>query len=871
MSDLIENGSDIKLISIENEVTSSYLDYAMSVIVSRALPDVRDGLKPVHRRILYTMQEAGYYHNRQFKKSARIVGDVLGKYHPHGEASIYDAMVRMAQPFAMGEVLVDGQGNWGSVDGDKAAASRYTESRLTHIAEYLLKDYDNKAVDYEPNYDNTLEMPSVLPAMFPNILVNGANGIAVGMATSIPTHNLGEVIDATCAFIDNPDISVVEILEHIPGPDFPTGGIIISLGDIVKTYKTGRGSVVLRAKHHIEAGANKDSIVITEIPYSVNKVKMLERIVELIKNKDIEGIADLRDESDRHGMRVVIELKRDAHTETVVNKLFAMSQMQTFINFNMLALNNGKPEQMGILEMLRAFVLFRQDVVERRTFYFLSQKQARMHILIALLVSIDNIDAIIELIRQSNDYTDALEALMSKEWRVSHDVASKMELFSNVYRFDERQARSILDLRLHKLTKLEKDSIFGEANQLKDEISKLLLILNSKEEMMNVIKNELLEVKKLFVTPRKTLITNTGADVNPEELIEKEDMVVTISLTGYVKRVPLDTYRLQKRGGKGKTGLSLKDEDSVMQLFISNTHTTILFFSSKGRVYRKKVYELPLATAQSRGKAVINLLPLDENETISTIMPLSLAENADKNKYLIFSTQNGFVRRNSISDFENIRLGGKIAIKLSEDDKLISVMEAMENQDIMLTTSGGQAIRFSIDELRVFVGRDSAGVQGIKLQDNDKVVSMCILSSHEFSSDDRDAYAQSTAEIILGEEKFARMQEKEEFILSISSKGFGKRTSEYEFRRSLRRGQGVVAMSIKGDEQVINSFPVKNDGQIMLITNLGRLIRCSVNDIRISHRNTHGVTVCKIDETSERIASVAYLPELDDACDEITK
>lgn len=894
------NDGDIKVISIEKEVESSYLDYAMSVIIGRALPDVRDGLKPVHRRILYAMQEAGYYHNRQYKKSARIIGDVLGKYHPHGEASIYDAMVRMAQPFAMMATLVDGQGNWGSVDGDKAAASRYTEARLTHIAEFILKDYDNKAVNYEPNYDNTLDMPVVLPSMFPNILVNGASGIAVGMATSIPTHNISEVIDATCAFIENPNISIVEILSIIPGPDFPTGGIIVSLGDIAKTYKTGRGSVILRSKHHIETSANKESIVITEIPYGVNKVKMLEKILDLIKNKIIDGISDMRDESDRHGMRVVIELKRDAHTDIVLNKLFAMSQMQTHISFNMLALNNGKPEQMGIIDILRAFTKFREEVIERRTFHFLSQRQYRVHILIALLVSIENIDRIIEIIRQSNDYSEALENIMEVEWSISNEIVEAMSLISNQYKFDERQARSILDLRLHKLTKLEKNSILLDANALKEEIEKLLLILNDKTELQRIMIEELLEVKRLFGTKRKTEITDTGVNLNPEELIEKEDMVVTISLTGYVKRVPLDTYRIQKRGGKGRSGLSLKEEDSVMQLFIANTHISVLFFSSKGRVYRKKVYELPLASAQSRGKAIVNLIPLEDDEKISTIMPLSHEEKIDENEkntsvnidsdtssdtgnmvsnlsdqvthtqtsqeqaWLIFATKNGFVRRNSINDFKNIRTNGKIAIKLSDDDALISVMEAKQNQDVMLTTSMGQSIRFSIDELRVFVGRDSSGVHGIKLKKKDEVVAMCILHSHEFSSDDRDAYMQQAAEIILGEEKYNQMKEKEEFILSIGSKGFGKRTSEYEFRRSLRNGQGVMSMHTKEDERVITSFPVKHDGQIMLITNLGRLIRCSVNDIRISHRNTRGVTICKINEGDEQIASVAYLPEFEE-------
>lgn len=902
-NEIKNNDGDIQVISIEKEVESSYLDYAMSVIIGRALPDVRDGLKPVHRRILYAMQEAGYYHNRQYKKSARIIGDVLGKYHPHGEASIYDAMVRMAQPFAMMATLVDGQGNWGSVDGDKAAASRYTEARLTHIAEFILKDYDNKAVNYEPNYDNTLEMPVVLPSMFPNILVNGASGIAVGMATSIPTHNISEVIDATCTFIENPNISIPEILSIIPGPDFPTGGIIVSLGDIAKTYKTGRGSIILRSKHHIETSVNKESIVITEIPYGVNKVKMLEKILDLIKNKVIEGISDMRDESDRHGMRVVIELKRDAHTDIVLNKLFAMSQMQTHISFNMLALNNGKPEQMGIIDILRAFIKFREEVIERRTFHFLSQRQARVHILIALLVSIENIDRIIEIIRQSDDYSEALENIMEVEWNISNDIVEAMSLISNQYKFDERQARAILDLRLHKLTKLEKNSILLDANALKEEIEKLLLILNDKTELQRVMTEELLEVKRLFGTKRKTEITDTGVNLNPEELIEKEDMVVTISLTGYVKRVPLDTYRIQKRGGKGRSGLSLKEEDSVMQLFIANTHTSVLFFSSKGRVYRKKVYELPLATAQSRGKAIVNLIPLEEDEKISTIMPLSheekssesvsdsVNENIDNGNvsesdsgsdtgdrfsntkdqteqgeqvWLIFATKNGFVRRNSINDFKNIRTNGKIAIKLSDDDALISVMETRQNQDVMLTTSMGQSIRFSIDELRVFVGRDSSGVHGIKLKKKDEVVAMCILNSHEFSSEDRDAYMQQAAEIILGEEKYNRMKEKEEFILSIGSKGFGKRTSEYEFRRSLRNGQGVMSMHTKEDERVITSFPVKHDGQIMLITNLGRLIRCSVNDIRISHRNTRGVTICRINEGDEQIASVAYLPEFED-------
>ncbi|UFX98226.1 DNA gyrase subunit A [Candidatus Gromoviella agglomerans] len=853
-----EENNQERLVEFENEVTSSYLDYAMSVIVSRALPDVRDGLKPVHRRILYAMQEGGYLHNRAYKKAARIIGDVLGKYHPHGDGSIYDAMVRMAQPFAMMHTLVDGQGNWGSIDGDKAAASRYTEARLTYIAELLCKDYDNYTVDYESNYDNTLTIPSVLPAMFPNLLVNGANGIAVGMATNIPTHNLSEVIDATCLLIDNPSATLFDLLQVLPGPDFPTGGIIVSLRDIENTYRTGRGSIILRARYDIESVSDKkEAIVITEIPYQVNKAKMLEKILDLVQKKEIEGIADMRDESDRHGIRVVIEIKKDFNAERIVSQLFATSQMEVSFSFNMLALNNGKPQQMGLIDILSAFIEFRKEVIQRRTIYFLSKCQARIHILYALMLCIDNIDKIISIIRSSTDYAIALNALMNEKWTLSDELMKFMSLSSLVYKFDEKQARAILDLKLHRLTKLEKNALSDEIKGLLDEIDEYIKILNIPERLMSVMKEELLNIKKMFGVDRKTEISPCLLGINEDFWVQKDDMVVTISLAGYVKRVPLSTYRLQKRGGKGKTGVGLKDEDIVTRMFIANTHSHILFFSSNGKVYKEKVYKLPLVSAQSRGKTIINLLPLEENEVISAILPVAFKDEANQDfgsKYLVFATAKGFVRRNKIEDFENVRITGKIAVKLDANDRLVSVLECSDHSDIMLTTKNGKSIRFSVDEIRVFVGRDSSGVQGIKLIGNDEVVSMCILKS----SIDVEGDVESDISHTLGDQ----------LIMSISDHGFGKMTSENAYRRSLRRGQGVMSMKVKNDEFVISTFPVNTNDQIILSTNLGRLIRCKVSDIRISSRNTHGVTICRMID-GERVVSVACLENDDVGDDEV--
>ncbi|GAB4185464.1 MAG: DNA gyrase subunit A [Thalassobaculales bacterium] len=875
----------------------SYLDYAMSVIVARALPDVRDGLKPVHRRILYAMKEGGYDWSRPYRKSARIVGDVMGKYHPHGDVAIYDAMVRMAQDFSMRLTLIDGQGNFGSMDGDPPAAMRYTEARLARSAEPLLRDIDKETVDFQPNYDDSDREPSVLPAEFPNLLVNGAGGIAVGMATNIPTHNLGEVIDACCAVIDDPGISVEALMQVIPGPDFPTGAILLGKAGILEAFRSGRGSLILRARSHVEdIRKDRRAIVVTEIPFQVNKAKLQERIGELVNDKVLEGIADVRDESDRDGVRVVIELKRDADPDVVLAQLHRYTTLQTSFGVNMLALNGGRPMQMGLKDVLEAFIAFRQQVITRRTVYELRKARERAHVLAGLLVAITNIDAVIQLIRTAADPGEARDKLCSTPWPAA-EVADFIRIIDDPghqvvdghYRLSETQARAILDLRLHRLTGLERDRLVEETREIARRIGEYLEILASRERLMAVLRDELLAVKAQFATPRRTVIEDGEIDTDIEDLIQREDMVVTVSHGGYIKRTPLSTYRAQRRGGKGRAGMATREEDFVADMFVADTHRPMLFFTSRGMVYQLKVYRLPLGNPQSRGKAMVNLLPLTAGETISTVMPLPADKESWEALHVMFATAGGTVRRNLLSDFTNIKANGKIAMKLGDGDRLVAVAPCQEDQDVLLVTKGGRCIRFPVPEVRLFTGRDSVGVRGIRLADGDAVISMSLLRHVEGTPEERAIYlrkasalrraidddiepvAPEEGEEVLPEdaalddesfdERFQQLAMLEEFILTVTEKGYGKRSSSFEYRVTGRGGQGIGAIEMSDrNGAVVASFPVSDADQIMLVTDGGQLIRCPVNDIRIAGRRTQGVTLFRV-EDGERVVSVAHLAE----------
>jgi DNA gyrase subunit A len=888
---------DITPITIEEEMKRSYLDYAMSVIVSRALPDVRDGLKPVHRRILYAMKESGYEYNKPFRKSARIVGDVMGKYHPHGDQSIYDAMVRMAQDFSMRLPLVDGQGNFGSMDGDPPAAMRYTESRLAKPAHSLIDDIDKETVDFQPNYDESVFEPIVLPARFPNLLVNGAGGIAVGMATNIPPHNLGEVIDACCALIDDPTTTDEKLLEIVPGPDFPTGGIILGHAGARAGYMTGRGSVVMRGRTEIEdIGKDKQAIIISEIPFQVNKAAMIEKIAELVRDKKIEGIGDLRDESDRHGVRVVVEVKRDTVAEVVLNQLYKFTPLQSSFGVNMLAINAGRPELMTLRNMLTAFISFREEVIRRRTVYELNQARNRAHTLVGLAIAVANLDEVIKLIRAAPDPNVAREQLMARDWPAA-DVEPLVQLIdepdrkvvNGIYKLSEAQARAILDLRLHRLTGLERDKIHGELTELGTQIVYFLEILRSREKLYSIMRTELVEMKAEYATPRRTTIEEIEFETDIEDLIQREDMVVTVTNAGWIKRVPLSTYRAQRRGGKGRAGMATKEEDFVTALYVVNTHTPVLFFSTSGMVYKLKVYKLPVGTPQSRGKAMVNLLPLKEGETISTVMPLPEDETTWGNLNVMFATSAGTVRRNDLSDFVNIFRNGKIAMKLEGTDRLIGVDTCDENNDVLLNTRSGKCIRFHVGEVRLFTGRNSVGVRGIKLADGDEVISMSILKHVDFDTDTRNAYLRMAKKArggedieevpskddegaegtdtnkVLTDEEFQRLAALEEFVLTATLRGFGKRTSAYEYRVSGRGGSGITSIATtKRNGNVVASFPVKDTDQIMMITDAGRLIRMGVTDIRIAGRSTQGVTLFSTGD-DEKVTSVAHLPGDDGA------
>jgi DNA gyrase subunit A len=890
--------SGIEPISIVEEMQRSYLDYAMSVIVSRALPDVRDGLKPVHRRILYGMNELGIDWNKKYVKCARVTGDVMGKYHPHGNLAIYDALARMAQDWSLRVPLIDGQGNFGSIDGDKPAAERYTECRLAKPAHSLLDDLDKETVDFRDNYDGSLQEPVVVPAKFPNLLVNGAGGIAVGMATNIPPHNLGEVINACIALIDNPALELPEIMDIMPGPDFPTGALILGRSGIRQAYETGRGSIIMRGKARVEPMRNdREQIIITEVPYQVNKAAMIEKMAELVREKRIEGISDMRDESDREGYRVVIELKKDANAEVILNQLYRFSPLQTSFGCNMVALNGGKPEQLSLLDMLRAFIAFREEVVSRRTKFLLRKVRDRAHVLVGLAIAVANIDEVINLIRRAPDPQTAREQLMERRWP-AHDVEALIRLIDdprhkinddNTYNLSEEQARAILDLRLQRLTALGRDEIGDELNKIGAEIKDYLDILSSRLRIMTIVKDEMAAIRDEFGTPRRTEIVDGGLEMEDEDLIAREDMVVTVSHAGYVKRVPLGTYRAQRRGGKGRSAMTTRDEDFVNRLFVANTHTPVLFFSSRGIVYKEKVWRLPVGTPQSRGKALINMLPLEPGERITTIMPLPEDEDSWANLDVMFSTTRGTVRRNKLSDFIQVNRNGKIAMKLEEDgDEILSVETCTDQDDVLLTTALGQAIRFSVDEVRVFAGRNSIGVRGISLAENDRLISMTILGHVDADASERAAYLKRSAaerramgvdeediqlvgeevaeEGDITDERYQFLREREQFVLTVSEKGFGKRSSSYDFRISGRGGKGIRATDTSKTAeigQLVAAFPVEEANQIMLVSDGGQLIRVPVNGIRIASRATKGVTIFST-AADEKVVSVERISEPED-------
>ncbi len=882
--------SDIRPVSITEEMKNSYLAYAMSVIVSRALPDVRDGLKPVHRRILHSAQENNFLPDRPYVKSARIVGEVMGKYHPHGDAAIYDALVRMAQPFSMSLPLIDGQGNFGSVDGDRAAAMRYTESRLAKPALALIEDIESDTVDFQPNYDGKEREPTVLPARFPNLLVNGAGGIAVGMATNIPPHNLGEVIDACVALIDKPDMNLAELMEIVPGPDFPTGGAIMGRAGIRQAYETSRGSVVIRGVATVESlRKDREAIIFTEIPYQVNKATLIEKIAELVREKKIEGIADLRDESDREGMRIVIEIKRDAVADVVLNQLYRFTALQSSFGVNIIALNGGRPESLNLLDCLRAFIDFREEVVSRRTKFKLNKARDNAHIQVGLAIAVANIDEVIRLIRTSADAAEAREALMGRLWP-AHDMAPLVALIADPRhsidadgncRLSETQARAILDLRLQRLTALGRDEIAENLNKLAAEIAEFLEILRSREKLFGIVKDEMMAVKTAHAVPRRTQILDVEGDMMDEDLIQREDMVVTVSHAGYIKRVPLSTYRAQRRGGKGRSGMATREEDFVQRLFVASTHAPVLFFSSRGQVYKEKVWRLPLAAPQARGKALVNMLPLEQGERITSIMPLPEDERLWETLDVMFATTRGTVRRNKLSDFALVNRAGKIAMKLDEGEGIVDVQICAENQDVLLTTAKGQCIRFRVDEVRVFKGRDSMGVRGVSLAEGDRVIALSILTHSDATPAERAAFlkmrraaagepvepeVEETEEggeitAALSAEAFETMSAAEQLILTISENGYGKRTSSYEYRVTGRGGKGIVAMVVNArNGDLVASMPVEARNQIMLVTDGGQLIRCPVEGIRVAGRSTQGVIVFNTAVT-EKVVSVERISE----------
>ena len=886
-------------VTIEEEMKRSYLDYAMSVIVSRAIPDVRDGLKPVHRRILYSMHENGFTREKAYRKSARVVGDVIGKYHPHGDTAVYDALVRMAQDFSMRLPLLDGQGNFGSVDGDPPAAMRYTEVRMDRPAASLLADIEKNTVNFQDNYDASEREPVVLPARYPNILVNGAGGIAVGMATNIAPHNLGEVIDATMAIMENGQLSDDELLEIIPGPDFPTGGQIMGRSGAKQGVMTGRGSVTVRAVTAIEE-IRKDrfAIVTTELPYQVNKANLQKKIVHLVNDKKIEGVSAVRDESDRVGMRLVVELKRDAVPEVVLNQLFRFTPMQQNFSSNMLALNGGKPMQMSVRDMLEAFLSFREDVIARRTKFDLAKARDRAHILVGLATAVANIDEIIRIIRSSANPKDARENLLSRTWSAKDmgplinliaDPRSKL-LDDGTIQLTEEQARAILDLRLVKLTALGMDEITEEAEKLAATITDLLDILRSRARVQSIISEELAEIKEKYATPRRSIFVAGGMDFDDEDLIAVEDMVVTVTAAGYVKRTPLDTYRAQRRGGKGRSGMSMKDEDYVTTVFVATTHTPVLFFSSTGMAYKLKVWKLPPGGPNTRGKALVNLLPLEQGETVNSIMALPEDEESWADLDIMFAARSGGVRRNSLSDFTRVNRNGKIAMKPDEGDGIVDVRVVTEDDDLMLTTAKGKSIRFRATDVRRFVGRTSSGVRGIRLADGDEVISMAVLRHVDIETDEARAYMKHANAMrrALGDEaeddtddvgvdtpidaeRLGFLQANEQFLLTLADDGLGKRSSSYDYRCMNRGGQGVTAQNLDrgkktDDAKLVRSMSIEEDNQLMIVTDGGQLIRCPVKNISIVSRSARGVTVIRVKD-EERVVSVGRIEETEDEGD----
>ncbi len=876
-------------IAIEDEMKKSYLDYAMSVIVSRAIPDVCDGLKPVHRRILYSMNETSCYYNKPYKKSARIIGDVMGKYHPHGDTAIYDALVRMAQYFSMRLPLIDGQGNFGSMDGDSPAAMRYTESRMAKISSKMLEDIDKDTVSFSENYDGSLTEPDVLPARYPNLLANGTGGIAVGMATNIPPYNLGEIIDATKAYIDNTDITAEEIIQYIPAPDFPTGATILGRTGSRKAGLTGRGSVIMRAKTHFEdITAQKKAIIVTETPYQVNKAKLQEKIAELVKDKKIESISDIRDESNKKGVRVVIELKKDAIPEIVLNQLFSYTQLQVSFGVNMLALNQGRPEQMNILQVIQAWAKFRENVVTRRTIYLLNKARDKAHLLIGLTIAVDSIDEVISIIRGSGNVLEAKQKLLAKKWNALNTANlieliadSKNEITDGKCYLTEEQVQAILDMKLAKLTGLEKQKLADELMVLKKEIEYFLTLLADRQLILNIIKEELQEIRDEFATPRKTIIDDNEFEADIEDLIAEEDVVLTVTLAGYIKRVTLDTYKAQKRGGKGRAGLKKEQDDILIEMFVSSTHSSILFFSNLGRVYRIKAYRIPEASPTTKGRALINIFPLTEGEKITTIMPLPRDEKDWDGLNLIFATSSGNVRRSDMDDFKNIQSNGKIAIKLDDGDSLVAVNFCQDEDHILLASASGKSIRFPLNALRVIKSRSSSGVRGMRLAKKDKVISQTVIRESNFDAELKAQYLSIDLETrkklqktldeslladfdITEKGKIIELAKNEQFLLTITENGFGKRTSSMEYRITNRGGRGIInIVTSSRNGTVVASFPAHDDEEIVIMTDKGKLIRCKVTDIRVAGRNTQGVTILKTDQ-NEKVVSVAKVPKSND-------
>ncbi len=844
---------NIKPISMYDEMSSSYLSYAMSVIISRALPDIRDGLKPVHRRILYAMHKGGFDWSKQFRKSARIVGDVIGKYHPHGDQAVYDALVRMVQDFSMSVPLIDGQGNFGSIDGDPPAAMRYTETKLAKISQFLIDDIEKNTVSFKSNYDETEQEPTVLPAQYPNLLVNGAGGIAVGMATSIPPHNLGEIIDGTLALIKNKDIKVKELMKHIPGPDFPTGGVIIGKDIIREGYKTGRGSFKIRGEINVENLKNgKDRLVITSIPYQVNKSNLNEKIAELVRDKKIEGISDIRDESNREGIRVAIDLRRSVEPETIKRQLYKYTSIETSFGFNSLAIVDNKPKTCSLKDFLENFLKFREDVVIKKTKYDLKKAEDRVHVLLGLSVSVENIDKVIKIIRSSKNPEEAKNTLIKTKWKITKSakliklVDSKN--YKGSYNLSETQVTSILELRLQKLTALGINEIEEEIKKLSELITKYKKIINSKSELLKVISNELSQIKEKFSSPRRTQIIDAVLNYNIEETIQKESVIITITLQGYIKRGALSNVKQQKRGGKGKTGIKTRDEDSVVQTLSVNTHTSVLFFSTEGLAYKVKAWKIPEGSAASKGKSLFNILPLKNHQSISSIMPFPDSDVDTKDMHIIFATSEGKIRKNNLEDFTSINASGKIAMKLDGNDKIIGVKICRDDQDIILSTKLGKCIRFESKKLRVFKGRSSKGIRGINLAENDTIVSLSII--------DHDSNKKAK-----NKDQKSEIKAKEKFILSITENGYGKRTSHYDYRVTNRGGKGIIGIvNSQRNGNVSSSFPVFEGDQILISTNKGRVIRTAVKEIRIAGRNTQGVRIIKL-TGDEKVVSAIKLDD----------